>query len=91
MPRSFESPTLSPSASIFTASYEGSLAVVKSVVESEGPEVAVSKDEDGRQPLHWACLGGRLLVVEFLVDQLQAPVDTGDEVCGSDRNLTRMD
>lgn len=39
----------------------------------------MSKDKDGRTPLHWACLGVHLEVVKFLVDK-------GSDVNAEDSN-----
>ena len=47
---------------------KGDLEGVKALID-KNPELVNAKDKDGRTPLHWACRGVHLDVVEFLVDK----------------------
>ncbi|KAG0280352.1 hypothetical protein BGZ95_010458 [Linnemannia exigua] len=64
--------------SIHTAALEGQFGLVKQLLEQDRNAIT-SKDEDERQPLHWAVSGKRLDIVEYLIQQ-GAPVDEQDEV-----------
>ncbi|KAG9072581.1 26S proteasome non-ATPase regulatory subunit 10 [Linnemannia hyalina] len=64
--------------SIHTAALEGQFGLVKQLLEQDKAALT-SKDEDERQPLHWAVSGKRLDIVEYLI-QLGAPVNEQDEV-----------
>ena len=54
------------STSLHQSAYTGDLRNVRRLVEEEGGDVT-ALDADSRTPLHWAALGGRLDVVEFLL------------------------
>ena len=47
---------------------KGDLDEVKAWIEKD-PELVKAKDEDGRTPLHWACRGVHLDIVEYLVEE----------------------
>ncbi len=53
---------------IHDAVRKGDLERVRSLVEADA-ELVNLKDEDGRTPLHWACLGGRNEIVAFLIEK----------------------
>lgn len=52
---------------IHDAARKGDLEKVRSLVEANAGLVNL-KDQDGRTPLHWACLSGRQEVISFLAD-----------------------
>lgn len=52
--------------SIQQAAYEGRLAAVQEFVEKDHVDPK-SKDADGRTALHWAALGGKMDVVDYLL------------------------
>ncbi|KAF9153345.1 hypothetical protein BG015_003626 [Linnemannia schmuckeri] len=54
--------------SIHTAALEGQFGLVKQLLEQDKTAL-ISKDEDERQPLHWAVSGKRLDIVEYLIQQ----------------------
>ncbi|KAF8947555.1 26S proteasome non-ATPase regulatory subunit 10 [Haplosporangium gracile] len=64
--------------SIHTAAFEGQFGLVKQLLQ-QNKTALISKDEDERQPLHWAVSGKRLDIVEYLIQQ-GAPVNELDEV-----------
>jgi ankyrin repeat protein len=49
------------------AAYEGNLALVE-MLRRKGASVA-ARDLDGRSALHWACAGGRLHVLQHMLDE----------------------
>ncbi|KAI8379069.1 ankyrin repeat-containing domain protein [Radiomyces spectabilis] len=63
---------------LYTAAYEGKLFVVQQLLENE-PTAIESKDEDERNALHWAAMGGRLDVVEYLLNE-GANVNAADDL-----------
>lgn len=69
----------SPCADIFNAAFEGNLSTLKDLLNSPAKPVSVNvKDEDQRQPLHWACTGNQLHVAEELL-VLGADVNARDD------------
>ncbi|KAF9181754.1 26S proteasome non-ATPase regulatory subunit 10 [Haplosporangium sp. Z 767] len=63
--------------SIHNAAFEGQFGLVKQLVDQNKGAITL-KDEDERQPLHWAVSGKRLDIVEYLLEQ-GAPVNEMDE------------
>lgn len=43
------------------------------------PSKAMAKYQDERQPLHWACSGGHDVVVDYLLNVCNVPVDDADD------------
>ncbi len=60
--------SLSFSDDIHEFAQKGDLESVKALIEQD-PELVSARDNDGRTPLHWACLGVHLDVVKFLVEK----------------------
>ena len=65
-----------PAQEIIEAARSGDLAKVKELAAAN-PGVVNAKDPDGRTPLHWACRGVHLEVLEFLLAR-GADGNTGD-------------
>jgi ankyrin repeat protein/Tol biopolymer transport system component len=65
---------------IHEAAKEGTLAKVKELLEKD-PKLINFKDENGRTPLHWACLGVHKDVAQYLLEK-------GADVNAKDNNET---
>ena len=61
------SPGILPAAEIHDAAKSGNLAKVKILIEAD-PGLIAAKDESGRTPLHWACRGVHVEMVQYLVE-----------------------
>jgi len=61
---------------IHEAAKEGYLEKVKMLLEKD-PQLINTKDENGRTPLHWACRGVHMKVVEYLIKN-GAEIDSKD-------------
>lgn len=53
---------------IHDAAQGGDLASVKALIE-KNPDLIDARDAEGRTPLHWACRGVHLEVIEYLVEK----------------------
>jgi ankyrin repeat protein len=65
---------------IFQATRSGDLEKVKSLVAAD-PGAVNARDANGRTPLHWACRGGKLEMLDYLAEK-------GADVNARDRNGT---
>ena len=54
------------------------LIPVQTFVETLGDEVLRSKDDKGHTPAHWACLGGHITILRYMLEH-KAPVDEASE------------
>ncbi|XP_065659311.1 26S proteasome non-ATPase regulatory subunit 10 isoform X3 [Hydra vulgaris] len=58
--------------------YDGNLEGLKDIICAK-KEVAGVKDQDERQPLHWACSAGHLSIVQYLLNDCNVPIDQPDD------------
>jgi len=65
-------------AEIHDAALNGDLAKVKELIQKD-PTLLNSKGRNDKAPIHWACQGGHLEIVKFLVEK-GAPVDSLNNV-----------
>lgn len=50
------------------------LLVPVQTIAEDGPEVFNMRDEKGHTPAHWACLGGHMTILRFIMDN-KGPID----------------
>lgn len=54
---------------LFRACGKGELSTVRSIVSERNNSIdLIAMDDEGNTPLHWACVGGHIEVVRFLLD-----------------------
>jgi len=58
--------------------YDGKLEELQTKLRTD-LKLASKKFQDERQPLHWACSGGHDIIVEYLLNVCNAPVDEPDD------------
>lgn len=58
--------------------YDGKLDELQRKLNTD-LQLASKKYQDERQPLHWACSGGHDIIVEYLLNVCNAPVDEADD------------
>jgi len=58
--------------------FDGKLDQLKVEIMAD-PKKAFQRFQDERQPLHWACSGGHHVIVEFLLNKCNVPVDDADD------------
>ncbi|KAL5012661.1 hypothetical protein ScPMuIL_011212 [Solemya velum] len=59
---------------IFEAIKAGMLVPVQTIVENLGTRVFSLRDDKGHTPAHWACLGGHVTILRFMIEN-KAPVN----------------
>ncbi|CAF0800530.1 unnamed protein product [Brachionus calyciflorus] len=60
--------------------YQGNLDGLKEKIETNNVEDLVhKKDQSGRTALHWACVGGKKEIVDFLIENYKLDLDDEDE------------
>jgi ankyrin repeat protein len=50
------------------------LIPVQTFVETEGDEILATRDDKGHTPAHWACLGGHITILRYMMEH-KAPID----------------
>lgn len=58
--------------------YDGKLDELQTKLQTD-LKLACKRFQDERQPLHWACSGGHDIIVEYLLNICNAPVDDPDD------------
>jgi len=58
--------------------YDGKLDELQTKLQTD-LKLASKKFQDERQPLHWACSGGHDIIVEYLLNVCNAPIDEPDD------------
>lgn len=61
--------------------HDGKLDALKEKISSSArvEDITKKKDSTGRQALHWACVGGRKDIVEYLINEYNVPLNVADE------------
>lgn len=60
--------------SFLISNCDSRLLVPVQTIAEDGPEVFNMRDEKGHTPAHWACLGGHLTILRFIMDS-KGPID----------------
>lgn len=60
--------------SFLISNCDSRLLVPVQTIAEDGPEVFNMRDEKGHTPAHWACLGGHMTILRFIMDS-KGPID----------------
>ena len=50
------------------------LIPVQTFVETQGDAILQTRDDKGHTPVHWACLGGHITILRYIMEH-KAPID----------------